>query len=62
MIKYFLFIKAQILLWYASKQADKAYRGEYKIGENKDGSIRYARNNVRYYVMPDENDKLICMS
>ena len=28
------------MLWYATKQADKAYRGEYKIGKNMDKSNR----------------------
>lgn len=62
MINYFIFIKAQIMLWFASRQADKAYRGQYKIGRYRDGSPQYMRPNVRYYIMPDENDKLICMN
>lgn len=62
MINYFIFIKAQILLWFATKQAERAYRGEYKIGRCRDGSPQYMRPNVRYYIMPDENDKLICMN
>lgn len=62
MIKFFIYLKAIISLWYATKQADKAYEGSTEIGKNRDGSPRYARKNVRYYVMPDENDKLICMN
>ena len=62
MIKFFIFIRASIMLWYATKQADKAYRGEYKIGKNMDKSNRYMVPNRRYYVMPNENNDLICMN
>ena len=62
MISLFIIIKAQILLWFATKQADRAYKGEYKIGEYRDGTTQFMRPNVRYYIMPDENDKLICMN
>ena len=62
MINLFIIIKAQILLWFATKQADRAYKGEYKIGEYRDGTTQFMRPNVRYYIMPDENDKLICMN
>lgn len=51
-IRKFIIIQAASLrLWYAVKQADKAY--ELAIAENK--------RDKRYYVMPDYNDKLIVM-
>ncbi len=61
-INFFIAQKANATLWYASRQADKAYAGKMIIGYNKDKSPRYARGNTRYYVMPDHDDKLICMS
>lgn len=61
-INFFIAIKANITLWYASSQADRAYKGKHRVGTNRDGTARYNRNNCRYYVMPDENDRLICMN
>ena len=59
MINLFVIIKAKILLWFATKQADKAYRGEYKIGRYRDGSPQFMRPNCRYYIMPEDNDQPI---
>jgi hypothetical protein len=61
-INFFIAIKANITLWYASKQAERAYNGSHRVGTNRDGSVRYNRRNCRFYVMPDANHRLICMS
>lgn len=51
-IRKFIVIQfASLRLWYAVKQADKAY--ELAVSENK--------RDKRYYVMPDYNNKLIVM-
>lgn len=60
--RFFIAQKANITLWYASRQADKAYMGKYPIGRNKDNSKRYKIGNTRYYVIPDENERLICIN
>lgn len=61
LLNIFIWIYANIDLWLAIQKAEKAYRGEYVIGENADKSPRYLVKNTRYYVMPDENSKLIIM-
>lgn len=60
--KFIIAQKANITLWYASRMADKAYRGLHVIGQNKDKSKQYSLGNTRYYVMPDANNRLICMN
>lgn len=61
LLNIFIWIYANIDLWLAIQKADKAYRGEYVIGKNTDNTPRYLVKNTRYYVMPDDNDKLIIM-
>lgn len=60
--KFYIWLYSNIDLWLAIQKADKAYRGEYVIGENKDKSKRYLVGRTRYYVMPDADDKLIIMN
>lgn len=59
---FFIWLYSNIDLWLAIQRAEKAYRGEYIIGVNKDKSKRYLVGNTRYYVMPDADDKLIIMN
>ena len=56
---FFIWLYSNIDLWLAIQRAEKAYRGEFIIGVNKDKSNRYLVGNTRYYVMPDADDKLI---
>ncbi len=60
--KFYIWLYSNIDLWLAIQKAEKAYRGEYVIGENKDKSKRYLVGRTRYYVMPDADDKLIIMN
>ena len=59
---FFIWIYSNIELWLAIQRAEKAFRGEYVVGVNRDGSKRYLVGNRRYYVMPDADDRLIIMS
>jgi hypothetical protein len=60
--KFFVYIYANIDLWLAINKAEKAHRGEYVVGNNRDGSPRYSVKGVRYYVMPDDKNRLIIMT
>ena len=60
--KFYIWLYSNIDLWLAIQKAEKAYRGEYVIGENKDKSKRYLVGRTRYYVMPDADDNLIIMN
>jgi hypothetical protein len=59
---FFIWLYSNIDLWLAIQRAEKAYRGEFIIGVNKDKSKRYLVGNTRYYVLPDADDKLIIMN
>lgn len=58
---FFIAQRAGIELWLAIQKAEKAYRGELVRYVTKDKRKIYHRGNIRYYVMPDWNDKLIIM-
>ncbi|MFA6813008.1 MAG: hypothetical protein WCR45_07950 [Bacteroidaceae bacterium] len=60
--KFIIAQKANITLWYGSRMADQAYKGLHVVGINKDKTKRYSLANTRYYVMPDANNRLICMN
>ena len=62
LLKFIIAQKANITLWYASRKADQAYKGLHVVGENKDKTKRFSVPNTRYYVMPDANNRLICMN
>jgi hypothetical protein len=58
---FFIAQLAGVELWLAVQRAEKAYRGELLHHTTKDGRKVYHVGNIRYYVMPDWNDKLIIM-
>lgn len=60
--KFYIWLYSNIDLWLAIQKAEKAYRGEYAIGVNKDKSKRFLVGSTRYYVMPDADDNLIIMN
>lgn len=60
--KFYIWLYSNIDLWLAIQKAEKAYRGEYVIGQNRDKTKRFLVGRTRYYVMPDADDKLIIMN
>lgn len=60
--KFYIWLYSNIDLWLAIQKANKAYSGEYVIGQNRDNTKRFLVGKTRYYVMPDADDNLIIMN
>lgn len=60
--KFYIWLYSNIDLWLAIQKANKAYKGEYVIGENRDNTKRFLVGKTRYYVMPDADNRLIIMN